>query len=295
MRATAGRGAPQIWFFVTDQRVGDNLRLVAETGQALTRDRLVEAVGACGQVVETATEYRRLVDRALFRLGEHRYEALVDLLIQLRRPQLSRQLDEELLSHALSEALPPLPAGVVADVAEAFRALDDDRDQLDGFQSALRASEEFLGQYGTYASVAARRIATALTRAHSRYERTRAELRDAERRRETAAAEVVRLETQRDELTVAEAEAGVEVHTLETSPEMEAARHLDEARLRAHELAVAAADRESDLARAVEDVERAGGGDSRRRRGGRHHAGGGRGERGVGVEAGRRGRAREGP
>jgi hypothetical protein len=36
--------------------------------------------------VDTATDYRRLLDRELFGLGEHRYEALVDLLVQLRRP-----------------------------------------------------------------------------------------------------------------------------------------------------------------------------------------------------------------
>jgi hypothetical protein len=63
-------------------------------------------------VFDTAKAYRAEVDRRLFRLGAHRYEALVDLLIQLRGPQLSRQMDEDALSDALSEALPPLPHAV---------------------------------------------------------------------------------------------------------------------------------------------------------------------------------------
>ena len=256
MRATAGKGAPRRWFFVTDQRVGDDLSLIADAGHALTRDRLIEAIGDRGQVLDTATDYRRVLDRTLFGLGEHRYEALVDLLVQLRRPQLSRQLDESLLSEALSEALPPLPSAVIADVADAFRALDDDRDQLEGYQAALAATETFLSAYRGYGQVAARRRATAVTQANSRYERLRAELRDAEHRRDQADAEVARLEARRDELAAAERAAGVEVRTLEASEEMEAVRELDAARARATELAEAAAARADDLARAEEDADR---------------------------------------
>ena len=72
---------------------------------------------------ETATEYRRAVDEALFGLGRERYEALVGLLIQLRQPQLSKKPDEKLLSRALTEALPPLDPALIGEVAEAFRPL----------------------------------------------------------------------------------------------------------------------------------------------------------------------------
>jgi hypothetical protein len=44
----------------------------------------------------------------LFQLDEYRYASLINLLIQLRRPQLTRQLDENDLSRSLSEALPPV-------------------------------------------------------------------------------------------------------------------------------------------------------------------------------------------
>jgi uncharacterized protein (TIGR02680 family) len=256
MRATAGKGAPRRWFFVTDRRIGEDLSLIAEAGHALTRDRLIEAIGDRGQVLDTATDYRRVLDRELFGLGEHRYEALVDLLVQLRRPQLSRQLDESLLSEALSEALPPLAPAVIADVADAFRALDDDRDQLEGYQAALVATERFLATYRGYGQVAARRRATAVTKANSRYERLRGELRDAERRRDEADAEVERLEAHRDELAAADRAAGVEVRTLEASEEMEAVRELDAARSRAAELAETAQERVADLVRADEDADR---------------------------------------
>ncbi len=61
---------------------------------ALSRERLIDAIGARGQVFPTAQAYRRAVDEKLFRLGTERYDALVDTLIQLRQPQLSKNPDE---------------------------------------------------------------------------------------------------------------------------------------------------------------------------------------------------------
>jgi len=55
---------------------------------------LIDAIGARGQVFPTAQAYRRAVDEKLFRLGTERYDALVDTLIQLRQPQLSKNPDE---------------------------------------------------------------------------------------------------------------------------------------------------------------------------------------------------------
>src|SRR5438552_6049190 len=74
------------------------------------RADLVTGVQPCALPIlyDRAADYRRAVDEHLFGLGPHRYEALVNLLVQLRQPQLSKKPDEKLLSRALTEALPPL-------------------------------------------------------------------------------------------------------------------------------------------------------------------------------------------
>ncbi|MGJ3561208.1 hypothetical protein ACR6C2_34815 [Streptomyces sp. INA 01156] len=128
LKAVAGRGIARHWFAVTDQRIGAGLDLLDATRTALSRDRLAEAVGDRGMVYDTAKAYRRAVDEALFGLGERRYGALVDLLIQLRQPQLSKRPSEAALSRALTEALPPMDQAVVADAAEAFRSLDEEKE-----------------------------------------------------------------------------------------------------------------------------------------------------------------------
>ncbi|MFL6055804.1 MAG: TIGR02680 family protein [Actinoallomurus sp.] len=190
MKAVTGRGIARHWFFVTAHRVGAGLGLVSPTGVALTREKLREAVEGQGMVYDRAIDYRRAVDEALFGLGEHRYEALVNLLIQLRAPQLSKKPDERLMSRALTEALPPLSPTLIGTVAEAFRGLDEERDALRALEEARGAATDFLGHYRRYAAIAAKRRAAAPRQTHSRYERLGRELGEAEGRYTAAQAEL---------------------------------------------------------------------------------------------------------
>ncbi|MGH9183747.1 MAG: TIGR02680 family protein, partial [Acidimicrobiales bacterium] len=244
LRAVEGRGLVDRWFFLTDRRVGHDLFLQAPSGQTLTRDRLVEALGGRGEVHATAASYRAAVDRSLFRLGEHRYAALVNLLIQLRQPQLSRQLQEARLSAALSEALPPPSPAVIGDVAESFRSLEADRLALEAFESAGRGTDAFLAEYRRYVQVAARRRAHGVTSAHAAYEAAMRRLRAAESDREEAAADLARVSDDLERLAGDERAAQAAVDTLADSPQMRDARALDRAR------------READARR--HEVERAG-------------------------------------
>jgi hypothetical protein len=132
-----------------------------------------------GKIEEDRREYRRGIDNALFKLGD-RYDALVNLLIQLRQPQLSRTLNEQRLSDALSQALPPLPESVLGDVAEAFRSLEADRQELNDFIAARDSAEQFLKEYRRYIQIAAVAVAEEVRKAQSAYETTMRQLRAAE-------------------------------------------------------------------------------------------------------------------
>jgi len=69
LRAIAGRPTTDSWFFITDQRIGADLWLTTAEKTALSRERLIEAIGAHGQVFPTAQAYRRAVDEKLFIWG----------------------------------------------------------------------------------------------------------------------------------------------------------------------------------------------------------------------------------
>jgi len=108
MHARKGTGIPPTarWFFVTPRRVGEAFSLMSENRVPLSRERLEAALGQrC--VYRSARDYRVAVDEALFGLGT-RYEPLIELLLQLRKPQIMRDFKADDLSRLLSEALPPL-------------------------------------------------------------------------------------------------------------------------------------------------------------------------------------------
>ena len=171
MKAVKGRGIAAHWFFDTDQRVGEDLALVDATGVALTADRLEDAIGPRGSVHRRARDHRRAVDERLFGLGDVRYGGLIDLLIKIRAPQLSKRPDERGLSDALTGALPPLDQAMMADVAEAFRALEEDGDQLAAMVEAHEASERYLTTYRAYARMATRRRAAPVRQAQTVFDR----------------------------------------------------------------------------------------------------------------------------
>ncbi|MDX3387153.1 TIGR02680 family protein [Streptomyces niveiscabiei] len=248
LKAVEGRGIARHWYAVTDQRIGADLSLLDATGTALSRDRLAEALAGHGMVYDTATAYRRAVDEALFGLGERRYAALVDLLVQLRQPQLSKRPNEAALSRALTEALPPMDQAVIADVAEAFRSLDEEKEELRAAGEAERAASAFLEHYRRYARVAARRRARLPRHEHARYEQLGRDLAQAqsdragaEEERELIAGRIADLEESATRLTAQDA-------ALREGPEMRSARELEqaaaEARRTAGELRRAEGDRE---------------------------------------------------
>jgi uncharacterized protein (TIGR02680 family) len=230
LKAVAGRGIARHWFFVTTRRVGDDLHLLPASRVPLTREKLREEIDGHGLVYDRATDYRRAVDQSLFGLGEHRYEVLINLLIQLRQPQLSKKPDEKLLSRALTEALPPLSPGLVTTVAEAFRGLDEERDALRALADARGAATEFLRHYHRYAQVAAKRKATGPRQAQSRYEQLGRDLTAAEEAYAAADAELQAARSELEELDRERTRLEGRREALRRDPAMRDAGELDRRR-----------------------------------------------------------------
>jgi uncharacterized protein (TIGR02680 family) len=242
LKAVRGKaGIAKHWFFTTSARVGDGLALADDArivpGRARLADAL-ESIGA-GQVYDTKTEYRRAVDERLFGLGERRYTELMELLLQIRAPQLSKRPSETALDGALSGSLTPVGDDVIASVANGLRSLDEVRDELAGLVDVRRSLSAFLDHYSAYAQVLLRRRAEGPRRDQADHDKHGREIiavtaefdaRIAER--DAAAARLVELHAQRIERE-AEREA------LRDSPHVQNEREI----ARAEETADAAEDR----------------------------------------------------
>ncbi len=226
MKAVAGRGISTHWFFITDRRIGADLALVDHTGVALTHDRLIEEIGTRGSVHRRRRDYRRAVDERLFGLGEQRYGSLVDLLVKIRQPQLSKRPDERGLSAALTDALPPLDQALLHNVAEAFRALEDDAAELEAMVAAHGAAERYLQTYRAYARMATRRRAEPLRRTQTSFDRLSRELADAGERLRLAVAELTAAREHLAALRTEHARLNARLQTLRDDPLARSARDL---------------------------------------------------------------------
>jgi uncharacterized protein (TIGR02680 family) len=184
LSAVAARAQVESWFFMLEgsggvngnvrgdsaPRIGRDLWLTNDQRVVLTRERLRDAIDGRGQVFPSAAGYRRAVDERLFHLGTRRYDALMDTLIQLRQPQLSKKPDEAGLSHALTEALPPMSQELLTDVAESLNQLEEDRRQLDELKGLAKAVERFDQRYRVYAGMLTRRQARELRQAQTDFD-----------------------------------------------------------------------------------------------------------------------------
>lgn len=238
LSAAVGKTQVDSWFFIleggssgADPRIGQDIWLTNEQKMVLTRERLREAVEGQGRgkIFENAHSYRRAVDERLFQIGTKRYEALMDTLIHLRQPQLSKKPDEAGLSHALTEALPPMPIELLSDVAEALNQLEEDRIQLEDIRSLERAIKHFEQRYRTYTGTVTRRQTRELRQAQTGFDKAsegrnkaHADLKDAQ----DAEDQAKRDHTETKELLAA---ARTRLETLQSDPANQDANRLSHA------------------------------------------------------------------
>ncbi|MFP4311820.1 MAG: TIGR02680 family protein, partial [Nitriliruptoraceae bacterium] len=155
LQAQRHRPSPRSWFFVADGRVGEDLVLVDPDGRPRTKKALAAALGD-GVVLERASEHRRRVDEVLFGLGPERYEAMLDLVLTLRRPMLAKDLDPRSLSETLSRGLRPLDEDLIEQVARSFDDLEAVQRDLDRLIAADEATTAFVTDYRGYLRTQAR-------------------------------------------------------------------------------------------------------------------------------------------
>lgn len=231
LSAAAARAQVDRWFFLQEgARVGQDFWLMSPARVVLTRDRLRDALAPRGgQVFDTASAYRRAVDERLFRLGAARYGALMDTLIQLRQPQLSKKHDEANLSQALTEALPPMSSDLLTDVADALNQLEEYRRELDEYEALASAVGQFNQRYQLYAATQARRQAKGLRSAQTGFDNASRGLNEG-RAALLAAQAAETLAQQAQTEAERQLDAGrVRLEALRDDPAHNAARRLDQA------------------------------------------------------------------
>lgn len=195
MRAVRSAGKRvDTWFAVTPARIGQDLDL-APSDLPLTAEKLRTALPERSVYSTTARDHRAAVDHALFGLGPERYDALLHLLLQLRRPKLSEKLDMSRLGEYLSDALPPLEHHRMERLATAFARLDDESAALERLDASARELHSFLDHYRAHARIQTRLRADAVRSANSQFDRVTEKARIEREKHDRAAALLSTIDT----------------------------------------------------------------------------------------------------
>ncbi|BCV24257.1 TIGR02680 family protein [Gelria sp. Kuro-4] len=117
----------------------------------LTRPQLEAAIGSGGWVVTEQGEYKRRVNKLLFGYEDlQSYDELLDLLIQIRSPKLSKDFKPSTIYEILTSALPPLKEDDLRPLAEVLGDMNEISDRLSELAAHRREAERLSRAYAQY-------------------------------------------------------------------------------------------------------------------------------------------------
>ena len=154
IRARKGKPLDKWYFSLSDgRRVGKDFLLYKETGEKITlsKKELENRVGQGGHVFDRQQEYMEYVNRHIFGFETvEEYKEMIDLLIQLRTPKLSKDFKPSVINEILSDSLQPLSDEDLRPMAEAIENMDIMNMNLKARTEGLQAAgkiQKVLGKY----------------------------------------------------------------------------------------------------------------------------------------------------
>lgn len=154
IRARKGKPLDKWYFALTDgRRIGKEFFLYKEMQDRLplSKKELENRIGAGGRVFDRQADYMEFVNSHIFGFASvQEYKELIDLLIQLRTPKLSKDFKPTVVNDILSSALQPISDEELRPMAEAIENMDSQSMSLKQRESAKMAAERITRAYGRY-------------------------------------------------------------------------------------------------------------------------------------------------
>lgn len=156
MRAKQGQGIVEVWYFVLkdNRRIGKDIFLyeIADgTKLALSRRKLENLIGSGGIVTASQGEYAREVNKLLFGYDTiDDFEEMVDLIIKIRTPKLSRDMKPSNVYEVLTGSLPGLSEDDLRQLSDSIENLDAIQTNLAGIKNGYAALQSVKREYDKY-------------------------------------------------------------------------------------------------------------------------------------------------
>lgn len=154
IRARRGRPLDKWYFGIQDgRRIGVDFKLYKDQGDKITLSRreLENRIGEGGKVFSRQADYMAYVNRQIFGFETpEQYREIINLLIQLRTPKLSRDFKPTVINDILSDSLQPLSDDDLRPMAEAIENMDTLQLNLEKQRKAYGAAQKIGRVFGAY-------------------------------------------------------------------------------------------------------------------------------------------------
>ena len=154
MRARRGKPLENWYFTITDgRRIGKDFYLYKETDVriTLTKKELENRLGSGGVVIPTQIEYMEYVNKQVFGFDSvDEYKEMIDLLIQLRQPKLSKDFKPTVINEILGDSLQPLSEEDLRPMSEAIENMDALSTNLNSRNISKNAADKIIQVYQRY-------------------------------------------------------------------------------------------------------------------------------------------------
>lgn len=157
LRARRNKKLESWYFCITDgRRIGKDLLLYKDVKNKIvcSRIELRNRIGDGGKVMESQNEYMQCVNRLLFGFETiEEYREMLELLIQLRTPKLSKEFKPSIINEILSGSLQTLSEEDLRPMSEAIENMDSLKTNLDSLNESIRAAKQIEHVYDQYNQV----------------------------------------------------------------------------------------------------------------------------------------------
>lgn len=156
MRAQRGKGIDFWGFCLCDgRRIGpDGVQLYEKVGKQnlpLSKQKLRNLVGNRDCWAESQTEYKKMVNDKIFRFQDPKqYDQLVQLLILVRAPKLSKDFRPSVVKGILNNSLQVLTDDDLSAMVSTMEQMDNLEDTLHGYQKAMQDARIIRNEYNRY-------------------------------------------------------------------------------------------------------------------------------------------------
>lgn len=159
LRARRSNSTVEFWgFCLSDgRRIGtgpEDFALFETKGSqhiSLTRQEVHNRFGAGENWVERGSDYKQMVNRMLFGCAEmEQYDRLLRLLIQLRKPKLSKDFSPRLVQEILNASLQPLSEEDIAPMVNSMEKMDTIQHRLEALGQSLQEARQLRNEYTRY-------------------------------------------------------------------------------------------------------------------------------------------------